>query len=181
MGKELVPYDGDDRRNLTGLIPFTVGPDARRGPGGKTSPLDDEEWREVFCQGVAAGLTSKELADVFGMHERTMRLYKKDPRVKADVLKLIRDRIIRVSRKVDSQIEHRLQNAAEIPTLDLLKIRREYLGGTFREQAEGKNDPDVIGEAAAALEDNPNLIAELEEIVTRRAQEQGVKAAVEDG
>lgn len=155
------------------LRSFKPGYDARRFPNptstkkrGRPSPLDDPEFLELFSEALANGLTAPELAELFEMGERTMRDYKKDPRVKAAALKFIEDRVIRVCRKIDNVIENRLLHPEEMDVTELLKIRKEYLGGVLRQQTQGsKDDQDVIHEAIEVIENNPEFAAEFEALI----------------
>jgi hypothetical protein len=53
----------------------------------------------------------------------------------------------------------------------LLKIRKEYLGGVLRLQAEGgKPDAETINEAMNQLEDDPEFATELRELLERQPQ-----------
>lgn len=150
-----------------GLIPFKPGFDARRKAGrGRPSKLDEPEYVELFAQAVAEGFTAAELASIFMIGARTVRTHRNDPRVRAAALKFIEERVLRITRKVDSQIEQRLQNVAELDTVTLLKIRKEFLGGVFRSQTQGgKDDPDTINAAQAQLEDDPELAAKLMDLI----------------
>lgn len=130
--------------------------------------MDDPDKLELFAQALSEGESTKELAKLFLISERTVRIYKKDPRVKAAALKYIEDRVIRVTRKVDAQIEQRLENPEELDTDTLLKIRKEFLGGVLRLQTQGgKADSDTINEAMDAIESNPEFAKELQELLTK--------------
>jgi hypothetical protein len=154
------------------LIPFKEGFDSRRKAGrGRPSKLDDPEYIVLFAQALAEGLTIPELADLFIIGQRTAREHKNNPLVRAAALKYIEERVIRITRKVDSQIEQRLQNVAVLDTATLLKIRKEFLGGVMRLQTQGgKDDPDTISAAQSQLEDNPELVAKLLDLVKQPAE-----------
>lgn len=153
--------------NPGNLVPFT---DPRpRGKGTCLSPiLDDPDMLALFAQSVADGQSIKQLAELFHISERTVSTYKRDPRVKAVALKLIEDRVLRVTRKVDSEIEKRLADADEMDTVTLLKVRKEFLGGALRLQTTGgKADSKTINEAMDEIESNPEFASELDALLAR--------------
>ena len=78
---------------------------------------------------------------------------------------------MRIVGKTDHIIEGRLQNAAEMDTELLLRIRKEFLGGAFRALHEGgKADEDTIYEAMGEVEGDPDLVVGLKELLARRAE-----------
>src|SRR4051812_16388076 len=125
------------------LIPFTGNDDPRRAPGrGRPTKLNDPDYIDQFAHAIAEGLTNAELAETFAISTRTARLHKKDPRVKQAALKFTEDRILRITRKTDSKIDALVDtdDFQALPIEDrvalLLKIRKEFLGGVIRLQAE---------------------------------------------
>lgn len=96
------------------------------------------------------------MADELGVKDLdTITRWRRDPRVKATVTRLLEDRIIQVSRRVDSIIEGRLSHADEMDTETLLKIRKEY-GGAAVARTE-KADDATVQQAMDAIEDDPDL------------------------
>lgn len=158
------------------LVPFKEGHDERRHVGrGRPSPLDDPAWVTLFAAHLTAGDTTQEIVDALGISERSVRKYKRDPRVKAEALRLTEDRILRITRKTDSAIERLLEKAEKIaeenPEL-LLKIRKEFLGGFLRQQAEGgKVDAGTIGEVMEELENDDAFATELQELLERAGKD----------
>lgn len=159
------------------LIPFKPGEDSRRQPGrGRPTILSDPDVVDLFAKGVTDGLTTKELADTFAISERIVRSYKNDPRVKAAALKFINERIVRITSRTDAKLDSILLSPKfnDLPLEDqvalLLKVRKEYLGGILRMQAEGgKVDAETINEAMEELEENPQFATELRELMERNA------------
>lgn len=135
----------------------------------------DEEV-ELLAQAIATGLSSKEMAELFGCSRGKINEEKRNPIVKAAVLKLVEDRVIRVTRKVDSVIEQRLNMAEELDTETLLKIRKEYLGGVLRMQTQGSaKDAATVNEAMNQIESDPNFARELEELLNKSGGKDGTK------
>lgn len=163
------------------LIPFKQGHDERRYTGpGRPSKLDDPDFVELFAKSLVSGATGEELAEAFEIHQRTVRHWKKDPRVKAASYKLINERIVRITSRTDARLDAALNSAEfkELPIDDqvslLLKVRKEYLGGILRLQAEGgKIDAGTINEAMDELEDNPEFAEELRALMARSGKSNG--------
>lgn len=153
------------------LRPFEPGYDYRRRPGrGRPSLLDDPEMVDLFARAVAEGLTNKQLSETFHIGERTARDHKKDPRVKAAAFKYAQDRVLLITRKTDAEIERRLEKTADMDVIELLKVRKEFLGGAFRAQTEGgKADDRTITDAMDSLEGDPELAAKLLDLLGGRA------------
>lgn len=94
---------------------------------GRPSELDrrGEDFRKQLAELYVAGKTREEISDVLGGDKKTITRWMKDPRVMAMVTQLTRERTNRVTRKIDSIIESRLENAEKMDTETLLKIRKE--------------------------------------------------------
>lgn len=167
MGNALVKYNPEMARPPDP----TVGPFRRTGEHrGREAFLDDPEMVDLFARALSDGWTTAQLASSFNVSDRSVRTYKKDPRVKAASLKYTQDRILTITRKTDAEIERRLQSAGEIELVDLIRLRKEFLGGVFRTGAEGgKTDDRTITEAMDELEGNPDLAAELLKLLGGRA------------
>lgn len=157
------------------LIPFQKGHDPRRQPGrGRPSKLNDPEFVEAFAQAVAEGIKNDDLSEMFDVSVRTVKNYKRDQRVKVASIKHVEDRILRITRRTDSKIDALVETAdfKALPIEDqiglLLKIRKEYLGGAFRLQAEGgKVEAETINDTLNALEDDPEFAREVAELAER--------------
>lgn len=135
---------------------------------GAVSKIADPEVAELVAQMFANGSSRQEIADEFDIKDlKTISRWRRDPRVKNRVLKLIEDRVLEVTRKTDSVIAQRLQNAEDLTIKELLDIRREFLGGQLRAQTE-RADEGAITDAVEALEENPDLMEELEELLKRK-------------
>jgi hypothetical protein len=131
---------------------------------------NDEEI-ELLAMAIANGMTNKEMASLFGCSTAKIGEEKRNPIVKAVVLKFVEDRVIRVARKVDSVMEQRLLNADELDTDTLLKIRKEYLGGALRLQTQGSaKDVSTINEAMDAIESDAGFAKELQELLAKNSK-----------
>lgn len=148
------------------LIPFKPGPDHRRGTVGRPNPLNDPEFAKLVAQAFVDGNSRREMCEMFGVEDPdTITRWRRDPRVKVYALKLIEDRVLQVTRKVDGVIAARLENAQELTVNELLAIRKEFLGGALRAQHE-KADEATVNEAMEALEANPDLMQQLDDLLS---------------
>ena len=134
---------------------------------GRPGKLNDPETVKAVAECFVRGATREEMAEIFSIAKSTVTLWRRDPRVKAVAHKLIEDRVVRVTSRVDTEIEARLANPAEMTTKELLDVRKEYLGGTLRQQTEGQADADTINDTMNALESDPEFATELGELLDR--------------
>jgi hypothetical protein len=105
------------------------------------------------------------MCDILGVKDRdTITRWRRDPRVKSYALKIIEDRILQVTRKVDGVIAERLEHAEEMTITELLAVRKEFLGGALRAQTE-KADEATIAEGQDWLEKNPEAADQLDRML----------------
>jgi hypothetical protein len=105
------------------------------------------------------------MCDMFGVKDPdTITRWRRDPRVKAYALKIIEDRVLQVTRKVDGIIAARLEQAKDMTIMELLAVRKEFLGGALRSQME-KADEATVAEAQNWLESNPEAADQLEALL----------------
>lgn len=148
-------------------------------PMARPSKLNDPEVAKEIAEAFVAGCTRSEMCEMFGVRDHdTITRWRRDPRVKGHALKLIEDRVLQVTRKVDAVISQRLQNAEEMTTKELLEIRKEFLGGALRAQHE-KADDDAINGAMTWLDENPDMAQELQDMLDGK-RPQPVADAVRD-
>lgn len=131
---------------------------------GRPTPLSDPEYAKAIAAAFVAGLTHKQIAEQFGIHPDTVTNYRRDPRVKAHAMKMIEDRVLTVTRRIDSIIEGRLQHSENMSIKDLVMLRKEYLGGALRQQTENADEA-TISEVMTALDKNPDLADQLAALV----------------
>lgn len=126
--------------------------------------LKDPEFAKKVAEAFVAGLSRPEMSEIFGVSTWTITQWRRDARVKVHALKLIEDRVLQVTRRVDAVVSRRLEDADKMTTKELLEIRKEYLGGALRQQTE-KADAETIDEAMTWLDDNPEDAAALQDIL----------------
>ena len=146
----------------------------------RPNPLANPEFAKSVGEAFAAGLSRAQMCELFDVKDRdTITRWRRDPRVKAIALKIIEDRVLQVTRKVDGVIAARLEDAENMTVQELLAIRKEFLGGALRAQTE-KADEETIAEAQNWLENNPDAAQQLEDLFTQQRDERpsGVAADV---
>jgi hypothetical protein len=134
--------------------------------GGRPHALSDPDYAKEVAEAFAAGSSRTEMAEMFNVTKDTITRWRRDPRVKGPALRIIEDRVLMVTRKVDGVIAARLEQASDMTIDELLKIRKEFLGGALRAQTE-KADDATVSEAMEALEANPNLMADIEAMLSK--------------
>lgn len=133
---------------------------------GRPNPLADPEFAKQVAEMFAAGASRRDMCETFGIRDpATITRWRRDPRVKVHALKIIEDRVLQITRKVDGHIAERLEHASDMTVNELIMIRKEFLGGALRSQTENV-DADTINEAQAWLEANPAAAEQLEQLLT---------------
>lgn len=130
----------------------------------RPNPLADPDFAKQVAQAFVDGNSRNDMCEMFGVKDPdTITRWRRDPRVKAYAFKLIEDRVLQVTRRVDGVIAERLQHAGDMTIMELLAIRKEFLGGALRAQTE-KADEMTVAEAYEWLEKNPEKADALEEL-----------------
>lgn len=145
---------------------------------GRPSRLKDPAFLKLVSECFAAGMSRKAIAEECDCDKETVSRWRKDPRVKAQVTRLIEDRAIQISRKIDAVIEGRLSQAENLKIQDLITIRKEYGGSRV---ASKEIDDNMVNEAVNALEQNPMLAKELEDLVRRSQEQRPQESVASDG
>ncbi len=114
----------------------------------------------------AEGCTRDDMCEMFGVSDPgTITRWRKDVRVKAEVRKVIDERILRISARTDHVIEGRLaEHANEMNIDELIKIRKEF-GGSALARRDVDADAATQG-AMEALEENPELLEQITKLIT---------------
>jgi hypothetical protein len=121
-------------------------------PAGRPHALSNPEFCQKVAEGFAEGWSRQQMADHFDIKDlATITRWRKDPRIKPLLTTLINDRVREVTRKVDAKIAAVLERD-DLTVTELLAIRKEFLGGALRQEAE-KADGETIQQAMQAAED----------------------------
>lgn len=126
---------------------------------GRPSPMDKEENREQLAEMYASGAKRQEMADVFGVHPDVVTRWVKQPRIQALITEKIRARSNRILRRIDSELEKRLEHPDKIDTKDMLAIRRELVPQRVEVGRAGDFDAQAEMAAWAALDAGQELPA----------------------
>lgn len=128
--------------------------------------LDNPEFAKAVAAAYVDGMTRKAMAEEFECHVDTITSWTRDPRVQAHTTRLAQERVNRITRRVDSEIERRLQDTKDIDTEVLLKIRKEFIDRSLTNVGKGndKDNSETINEAVSILESNPELAKQFKEL-----------------
>lgn len=94
---------------------------------GRPSLMHDEENVRDVAEMFASGATRAEIAAEYGVSKDTVSQWHKRPEVQAYISVVSQDRVGRILSRVDSELEKRLTNIDQMPTEDILRIRKELL------------------------------------------------------
>lgn len=157
-------FSTEDRPTHTEFKPGDARIYGNRGRG-RPSKLDDPDFVKFVAALFVEGRSREEMKEECGVSVSTITLWRRDTRVKAQAKKLIEERLSRVVNRLDAVLEWRVMKASDDLTVDeLIKIRRELFGGKFRQEIEG-NDEGTVGEAMNAIEEDPELVTKLQELL----------------
>jgi hypothetical protein len=112
------------------------------------------------------------MADMFSVGDLgTITKWRRDPRVQVIAKKLIQDRVLEITRKVDSQMAIRLADPGELTVRELIDIRKEYMGDKLRQQTD-EIDENTVNEALSFLDENPEAAAAVRKLLTGNRSEE---------
>lgn len=136
----------------------------------RTSKLADPAFAKAVAEAYVEGISRPEMAEMFAVHPDTITIWCRDPRVQSHAAKLAQDRVTRVTRKIDAEIEGRLAHASKMDTELLLKIRKEYLDRALKiDLGAAANHAETVNDAISAMESSPELAEELQALLAARS------------
>ena len=148
-------------------------------PAGRPHALADPEFAYRVAECFHAGLTRDEMCTTLGVKDpNTITRWRRDPRVSTLVNKMIQDRVLEVTRKVDGEIARRMQNPQDLTIKDLIDLRKEFLGGQLRDKTT-EVDEATVNEAMALFDSDPEAAQELRELLAKGAS--GMRRVNKDG
>lgn len=130
----------------------------------RPNPLADPDFAKEVAEAFANGNTRAEMSEVFSVNKQTITRWRKDPRVKRLVHTILVERVQRVSSKIDSVIEARLQNPENLTIKELLDIRKEFVGDSMRGRLD-EADSETVN-AAMQMADNPAVMEALQALMS---------------
>lgn len=132
---------------------------------GRISRLSDPGFAKAVAEAYTDGLKRAEMAELFGCHEDTMSDWVRDPRVQAHAMRLVQERVGRITRKLDSEIDRRILDVDDedkYPMELILKMRKELLDRAIRfDFGNGKNEAQLTSDAISAAEEDPDFAREM--------------------
>lgn len=134
---------------------------------GRRSRLESTEFCETVAEAYVSGLNYTQMSEVLECSKGQLRVWVQDPRVQAFIVKMSRDRVARITRKIDSEIDRRLIHVSDWKTDDIIKVRKEYLdrARTADTGDTGSDNASTINELSEAMDANPDLAAALRQLV----------------
>lgn len=136
---------------------------------GRPSKLNDPEFCKLVAEAYINGLSRPEMAAEFDVEPRTITVWVRDPRVGAHSTRLTAERINRITRRIDSEIENRLMHVKKVDTELLLKIRKEFVSTAMRQTASGANagTAETTNELLEAMDQDPTFAEALLELANK--------------
>lgn len=132
----------------------------------RTSKLTNPEIAKAVAEAYIEGISRDEMGEMFGVHKDTITAWCRDPRVQAPAARMAQDRVTRITRRIDSEIEGRLAHVGKMDLDQLLKVRKEYLDRALKiDLGAATNHAETVNDAIQAMEENPDLAAELTELL----------------
>jgi hypothetical protein len=130
-------------------------------PGPK-SHLDDKGFCESLARLLVDGKSRDEIADILGCNRYSITKWRKDPRVKAPMLRLAQERTLRVTRLTDSILEGRLSRPEDLTVKELLAIRSAFSGSDlFKKSQEQSDESDNVADILEFFEEDPEKAKQL--------------------
>lgn len=130
----------------------------------RTSKLANPDFAKAVAEAYIDGMSRGEMAEIFGAHKDTITDWTRDPRVQAHAARMAQERVLRITRKIDAEIENRLDNIGDMDEELLIKLRKEFLDRSLKvDLNNAKDDAGTMADALDALEDNPELAQQLKD------------------
>lgn len=131
-------------------------------PAGRPGRLDDPEFAKQVADLFVSGMAREEMAQELDCAKDTIRVWVRDPRVQAHARRLSVERVQRISRKIDSEIEARLAGIDDWALDEILKVRKEYLDRPLKiSDGEMMDTGKTTNELAEAMDQSPDFAEQL--------------------
>lgn len=158
---------GLGRRQHYQLFQLIVGsPGKLDRMAGRKSRLSDPNFAKAVAEAYVGGLSRDEMAEELSCHKDSIATWINDPRVQAHAGRMALERITRITRRIDSEMEGRLAHVGKWRLEDLLKVRKEYLERVMKigVNLDGAT-ADTTNELAEAMDQSPELAEALRALV----------------
>lgn len=138
---------------------------------GRPSRLKDPEFCKLVAELYIRGVNKDEMAEEFDCDPQTISRWVRDPRVQAHATRMTAERINRITRRIDSEMEARLAGAKNWKIDELIKVRTEYLKHSIKATGGNVNTADTTAELSEAMDQSPDLAAALQALIEGRAED----------
>lgn len=133
---------------------------------GRPSKLNDPEIAQQVAELAVRGVSRQEIADTFEVAKDTIRVWVKDPRVQAHARRLTSERVVRICRRIDGEIEARLEHIHGWDIDEILKVRKAYVDAPLQAGLEDGGDlGKVSNEISERMDNDPDFAEELLKLV----------------
>lgn len=132
---------------------------------GQKSRLSDPEVAKAVAEAYINGVSRTEMAEIFGVHKDTITIWTRDPRVLAHGGRFAQERVARISRLIDKEVEERLEDIDELDIEQLLKIRKEYIERVVKFENTSAETTSTVNDTVKAIEENPEIAEALLKMV----------------
>lgn len=135
---------------------------------GRKSRLADPNFAKAVAELYISGMSRKEMAEELNCIPETVGIWCQDPRVQAHAGRLALERVNRITRKIDSEMEARMQHINQWSLDEVLKVRKEYIeraikvGVDLSDAAKG----DTVNEISEAMDQSPEFAEQLRELLS---------------
>lgn len=133
--------------------------------------LNDPEFAKLVAELYIQGASRPEMADTFNVTPRTISTWTRDPRVQAHARTMAVERVQRITRKIDGEMEARLAGVEDWDTEVLLKVRKEYIERALKIGAgDNMDSASATNEIAEAMDESPDFAEQLLELLKGRVE-----------
>lgn len=133
---------------------------------GRRSRLEDDTLSKNIAELYVRGVAMAEMSETLAIPENTLRIYIKDPRVQAHAKTISVERVQRITRKIDGEIEARMAHMESWSLDEILKVRKEYLDRPLRVGAgEDVDLGKTTNDLSDAMDKNPDLAESLRKLL----------------
>lgn len=128
----------------------------------KESKLANPDFAKAVAEAYISGMSRKEMAEELGAHVDTITIWCQDPRVQAHAGKMALERVNRITRRIDGEVENRLQDVGEWELDELLKVRKEFLDRSLKiDLTNAHSTADTTNEILEAMDESPEFAEKL--------------------
>lgn len=133
----------------------------------KQSRISEPDFAKAVAEAYSDGMSRAEMAAMFNVSKPTITTWTRDPRVQAHASKMALDRVNRITRKVDSEIDARLQHIDNWDIDTILKVRKEYLDRSLKIDLGVGATAETTNEILEAMDSDPDFAEAILELADK--------------